>query len=81
MNVTDVYTGNSIDEMNVTETQFTFDIQDDVLCPMYEVSAWNSGGQGKMSEQIQGCMPHSELHIFMQKEYTLCSKLAVLVPP
>ena len=50
--ITDNYTGNVV-KVNVTETQFTFNIQDDDLCPMYQVSAWNTGGEGKLSEPVQ----------------------------
>ena len=59
--ITDNYTGNSIVEENVTGTQFTFSIPDDVLSPMYEVSAWNAGGEGEMSEPVHGCIPRSKL--------------------
>ena len=52
--VTDNYTGNIIVKENVTETQFiiTSNIQDDSLCPMYQVSAWNAGGEGELSEPV-----------------------------
>ena len=54
MYITDNYTGNIIVKENVTETQFTPNIRDDDdLCPMYQVSAWNSGGEGEMSEPAQ----------------------------
>ena len=49
--ITDIYTGNTIKE-NVTETQFIFNTQEDDLCPMYQVSAWNAGGEGELSEPI-----------------------------
>ena len=51
--ITDNYTGDSVVEENVTETQYTFNIQDDDLCPMYQVSAWNAGGEGDLSEPVQ----------------------------
>ena len=50
--ITDNYTGDVVED-NVTETQYTFNIQDDGLCPMYQVSAWNAGGEGEMSEPVQ----------------------------
>ena len=54
--ITDNYTGNSIVKENVTETQYIYNIQDDDLCPMYQVSAWNAGGEGKLSEPVQDSM-------------------------
>ena len=51
--ITDIYTGNIIVKENVTETQYNSNIQDDGLCPMYQVSAWNSGGEGELSEPVQ----------------------------
>ena len=58
--ITDNYTGNII-EQNVTETQFTPNIQQvDALCPMYRVSAWNAGGEGEMSEQAQDSTPQGK---------------------
>ena len=59
--ITDIYTGNIIVQKNVTETQYTFNIQDDDLCPMYQVSAWNAGGESNRSETLQGCSPQSKL--------------------
>ena len=49
--ITDIYTGNTIKE-NVTETRFTFNTQEDDSCPMYQVSAWNTGGEGDLSEPV-----------------------------
>ena len=53
--ITDNYTGNSIVKENVTETQYTSNIQlqHSSLCPMYQVSAWNAGGEGELSEPVQ----------------------------
>ena len=51
--ITDIYTGNIIVKENVTETQFTFNTQDDDLCLMYKVSAWNAGGEGEKSQPVQ----------------------------
>ena len=59
--ITDNYTGNIIAKENVTETQYTFIIQqDDSLCLMYQVSAWNSGGEGEMSELAQESTPRGK---------------------
>ena len=58
---TDNYTGNSIVKENVTETQFIPNIQqDDSLCPMYQVSAWNAGGEGELSEPVQDSTPQGK---------------------
>ena len=51
--ITDNYTGNSIFKTNVTETRFTFNVSNDDVCPMYQVSAWNAGGEGGLSEPVQ----------------------------
>ena len=51
--ITDNYTGISIVNVNVTETQFTFNASEIGLCPMYQVSAWNAGGEGELSETLQ----------------------------
>ena len=60
VNITDNYTGNSIVKENVTETQYTPNIQQDGLCPMYQVSAWNAGGEGKLSEPVQESTPRGK---------------------
>ena len=46
--------------VNVTETQFTFSASENGLCPMYQISAWNAGGEGELSEPVQ---EHSKLPI------------------
>ena len=61
--ITDNHTGNSIIEKNVTRTQFTFGISEDVLSPMYQISAWNAGGEGELSEPVHGCIPRSKLSV------------------
>ena len=48
----DNYTGDVV-KKSVRETQYTFNIQDDGLCPMYQVSAWNAGGEGELSDPVQ----------------------------
>ena len=55
--ITDNYTGNIIVKENVTETCFTFINQGNVLCPVYQVSAWNVGGEGELSEPVQDGTP------------------------
>ena len=63
--ITDNYTGNIIIVKNVTETQFTFNTSQACSCPMYQVSAWNAGGEGELSEKLQRCIPHSKLYTFI----------------
>ena len=59
--ITDNYTGNIIAEENVTETQFTSNIQQHYsLCPMYQISAWNADGEGEMSEAVWDSTPQGE---------------------
>ena len=50
--ITDNYTGDVFKKI-VRETQYAFNIQDDGLCPMYQVSAWNAGGEGELSDPVQ----------------------------
>ena len=59
--ITDVYTNNIIEEINVTETRFNFDTLGLDLCLMYQVSAWNAGGEGELSEPVQGRTPQGKL--------------------
>ena len=56
--ITDNYTGNSIVKKNVTETQLTTDV--DSSCPIFQVSAWNAGGEGELSEPVQGSTPRGK---------------------
>ena len=59
--ITDNYTGNIIVKENVTETQFSPNIQqDDVLCPMCQVSAWIAGGEGEVSEPVEDNTPRGK---------------------
>ena len=51
VHITDMYNENIITKRNMTETQFSPNIQD--LCPMYQVSAWNAGGEGELSAPVQ----------------------------
>ena len=51
--ITDNYTGNIIVKENVTETRYTPNIQVHGSCLMYQVSAWNAGREGELSEPVQ----------------------------
>ena len=58
--ITDNHTGDVV-KVNVTETHYTPNIQQvDDLCLMYKVSAWNSGGEGEVSEQAEDNTPRSK---------------------
>ena len=58
--ITDNYTGGVV-KVNVTETHFTYiNQQHDGLCPMYQVSAWNAGGEGKLSEPVWDSTPQGK---------------------
>ena len=55
--ITNNYTGD-VAKVNVTETRFTFNNQDDdCSCSTYQVSAWNAGGEGELSESVQDSTP------------------------
>ena len=58
--ITDIYTNNIIEQINVTETRFNFDTSDLDICLMYQVSAWNAGGEGELSEPIQNRIPRGK---------------------
>ena len=60
--ITDNYIGNSISKQNVTETEYIINNQDDRLCPMYQVSAWNAGGEGDLSDPVQESTPRGNLN-------------------
>ena len=58
--VVDVYTRKMVgNELNTTETNVTLsnNISDYGLCLMYQVSAWNIGGEGELSEQVYESAP------------------------
>ena len=59
--IVDNYTGNYTDKVNVTETSFRRNIPNDNSCPMYRVTAWNSGGEGDMSVPLPGYLSRSKL--------------------
>ena len=62
--ITDLYAGSTFTK-NVTETQFTFDTSDDDSCPTYQVSAWNSGGEGKLSAPVSDSTPQGKKKLRM----------------
>ena len=58
--ITGIYTGDVV-KVNVTETQFSPNIQQgNVHCPMYQVSAWNAGGEGELGEPVQESTPQGK---------------------
>ena len=61
--IVDNYTGNYLDEVNITETTISFrrKTTDDYSCPMYGVTAWNAGGEGDMSVLLPGYLLRSKL--------------------
>ena len=84
--ITDIYTRNTIKE-NVTETQFTFNTREDDLCPMYmyQVSAWNAGGEGEKSQPVQEStlrgkeyLNSQALCLFTRTLFSLLQSLTVL---
>ena len=55
------YSRRMIGRVDKTETSFTLsNIQDDGSCPMYQVSAWNAGGEGELSEPVQESSPQGK---------------------
>ena len=52
----DAYNRRMIHSVNTTETSFTA-THNIPLCPMYQVSAWNSGGESELSEPVQDGTP------------------------
>ena len=61
--VVDAYTRKMIgNELNTIETNFTIRniISDHGLCPMYQVSAWNAGGVGELSEPVYESAPQGK---------------------
>ena len=59
--IVDNYTGNYMERVNVTETSFRRNVAINNSCPMYGVTAWNSGGEGDMSVPLPGYLPRSKL--------------------
>ena len=55
------HTRRMIGRVDKTETSFTLsNIRNDGLCPMYQVSAWNAGGEGDLSEPVEESTPQGE---------------------
>ena len=55
----DAYDSSRSHTVNTTETSFT-PTHNIYLCPMYQVSAWNAGGEGKLSEPVQESTPQGK---------------------
>ena len=79
--ITDNYTGNTVKE-NVTETRFTFNTSNDDSCLMYQVSAWNVGGEGELSEPVQESMPQGKetKNVLGLLASFYCCSLSITVP-
>ena len=75
--ITDNYTGDVV-KVNVTETQFTT-IEVDGLCPTFQVSAWNAGGEGELSEPVQESTPQGKQSDFYR--FLLVFEFTVALPP
>ena len=61
MYIFDAYNRNMIHSVNTTETSFTPTHNVYMyLCPMYQVSAWNAGGEGNKSEPVQDSTPQGK---------------------
>ena len=52
----DTSNGSMIRSVNTTKTSFT-PTHNIPLCPMYQVLAWNAGGEGNRSEPVQDGTP------------------------
>lgn len=54
--VVNYYTRDSIEIRDVSETQYIFrsNAPDNDFCPVYSVTAWNSGGEGRSSMPVPG---------------------------
>ena len=55
----DAYNGSMIHSVNTTVTTFA-PTHNVLLCPMYQVSAWNAGGEDKLSEPVQDVTPRGK---------------------
>lgn len=61
--IVDAYTRKMIgNELNTTETNITLrnNISDHGLCPIYQVSAWNAGDEGELSEPVYESAPQGK---------------------
>ena len=63
----DASNGSMIRSVNTTKTSFTL-THNIPLCPMYQVSAWNVGGEGELSEPVQESTPRGK-----NKQRTFCT--------
>ena len=55
----DISNDSMSESVNVTETSFT-PTNNIPLCPMYQISAWNAGGEGELSEPVQDGTPQGK---------------------
>ena len=55
----DAYNSSSNHSVNTTETSFT-PTHNIPLCPTYQVSAWNAGGESELSEPVQDSTPQGK---------------------
>jgi len=55
----DAYNRSMIHSVNTTMTGFT-PTHNVPLCPTYQVSAWNAGGEGELSEPVQESIPQGK---------------------
>ena len=65
--ISDAYNRSHNCSVNTTNTSFT-PTHNIPLCPMYQVSAWNSGGEGELSEPVQQSTPQGK-----NKQRTFCT--------
>ena len=57
--ITNNYTGNIVTE-NVTEKYFTVNTSDNDSCLTYQVSAWNSDGEGDSRDPVWDSTPQGK---------------------
>ena len=76
--ITDMYTNDSIIKANVTETHYTYSTQDSSLCLMYQVSAWNAGGEGEICDAVWDSTPQGKLRTLSLGLSTVFTVLALL---
>ena len=67
--IVDNYTGNYMEKVNVTEMSFRRNIPNDNSCPVYRVTAWNSGGEGDMSVPLPGARGKLPLLGYLPTQY------------
>ena len=58
--ICDAYNRSMIHSVNTTETSFTTPTNTLPLCPMYQVSAWNAGGESNRSEPVWDSTPQGK---------------------